>query len=72
MTDRDTCPHCGLSLLDSRPGPSGQQFWLTIGVEEPGVYDGILYWLCPHCSGKWHRWPEGHYLRGRAERYVTS
>ncbi len=43
-----------------------------IGVEIPGVYDGVLYWACPACDRLWHRWPTDHYLRGRAERFVSS
>jgi hypothetical protein len=72
MTDRETCPHCNGSLVDDRPGPTGQRGWRTIGIEVLGVYDGILYWMCPDCSGTWHRWPEGHHLRIRAQGYVAS
>jgi hypothetical protein len=27
----------------------------VIGVEVPGLYDGIAYWACPKCGCKWHR-----------------
>lgn len=31
-----------------------------IGVEDPYLYDGIAYWLCPDCGFKWARWEEPH------------
>jgi hypothetical protein len=43
-----------------------------LGVEVRGKYDGILYWECPDCEHTWHRWPEGHYLRTRADPYVRE
>lgn len=44
----------------------------TIGVQVSAVYDGVLYWRCPDCGGSWHRWPEGHRLRERAQEYIDS
>lgn len=41
-----------------------------IGVEMRGVYDGVLFLECLNCGERWHRWPEGHNLRRRAEPYV--
>lgn len=32
---------------------------LAMGHEEPGVYDGILYWECLFCNGLWHAHPKG-------------
>lgn len=73
------CPHCGADLkgdpipqeaIDAGYYGSATHFRREIGVEVPGVYDGILYWICPDCPGKWHRWPEGHHLRTRAEVYM--
>ncbi|MPZ66207.1 MAG: hypothetical protein GEU83_12060 [Pseudonocardiaceae bacterium] len=77
MTTLDTCPHCGTSQLGSRI-PTEQRlayggashYSRTLGVEIPGVYDGVLYWRCPDCGGRWHRFPPGHHLRQRAEPYV--
>lgn len=76
------CPHCHSSLMgepipqrliDAGYYPRGDtNYSRTIGVEIRGVYDGVLYWQCPDCGGKWHRWPEGHPYRAQAERYVTS
>ena len=37
-----------------------------------GVYDGALFWQRPDCAGRWHRFPEGHSLRERAEGYVDG
>jgi RNase P subunit RPR2 len=60
-----TCPHCAANLTD---GVTSR----VVGVEQPAVYDGVLYWACLDCGGRWHRFPEGHYLRARAERYVLG
>ncbi|WP_370944050.1 hypothetical protein AB5J62_33755 [Amycolatopsis sp. cg5] len=43
-----------------------------LGVEIFGVYDGVLYWECGDCGLRWHRFPSGHYLRSRADRYLAE
>ena len=43
-----------------------------IGVEVRGVYDGMLYYQCPDCGGRWRRFEEGHWLRARAEKYISQ
>lgn len=62
-TERDevkVCSRCGVWI-------EGQ----AIGVEMPfECENGVLYWECPHCGFRWHRWPLGTYYRGRAGRYV--
>jgi hypothetical protein len=39
-----------------------------------GVYDGGLFYAHTRqsggCGAAWHRWPEGHHLRERAEPYL--
>lgn len=50
----------------------GQQYSHAISVEVRGVYDGGLFWMCPKCKGRWHRWPVGHPLWARAERYIDD
>lgn len=56
-----------------RPYHGPPQFYRReILIEISGVYDGGLFFQCPSCDGRWHRWPEGHYLRKRAEYYVSS
>lgn len=72
------CPHCGADLRgDPLPREyvdqglyspdSRTHYSRKIGIEERGVYDGILYWMCPDCGGKWHRWTHNSYLRDKAE-----
>lgn len=29
-----------------------------IGVEVSQIYDGVLFWMCPDCKHRWHRWSE--------------
>jgi formate dehydrogenase maturation protein FdhE len=44
----------------------------VVGVQQRGVYDGVLYFQCSVCQRRWHRFPEGDYLRTKAEPYVTG
>lgn len=52
-------------------GVTPEYYSRTIGIEISGIYDGVLFWQCPDCGGKWHRFPEGDYRRSRADRYVN-
>lgn len=82
MTRLDNCPHCDRSLRGARIpddslGPElrdGQPhfFMRTISVEVSAVYDGGLFYQCPDCGGRWHRWPEGDRLRAEAARFVGA
>jgi len=51
MAEPDGCPEC------EEPD--------YLGYEVLGVYDGVLYWVCPHCGHAWPRFTEG--LGGLAE-----
>lgn len=82
----DECPGCQrdqraqpipedrlLELYGScKPGDPPEYYYHTLGVVERYVYDGVLYWQCPFCAHKWHRWPMGHRLRNRATPYVEE
>lgn len=48
----------------------GREYSHEIGVEIQGVYDGALFWMCPRCEHKRHRWPENDFRHARAERYM--
>ena len=52
-----TCPTCN------------QSDQIT-GVEVSELYDGVLFWRCERCRFRFHRFAEGHYLRGKAEPFV--
>jgi hypothetical protein len=39
--------------------PGTTHYSRMIGVEIRGVYDGVLYWLCPDCGIKWPRFENG-------------
>lgn len=82
--DTDDCPRCGSSLRGAeipreyleqgwygpwKPDDGPRYFSQKIGHEIPGVYDGVLYWACPFCGGKWHRFTDPE-MRRRAEPYV--
>lgn len=47
----DTCPYCNADLRTA----SGRR---EIGHEIQGVYDGVLYWMCPDCSYAWPRFTD--------------
>jgi predicted RNA-binding Zn-ribbon protein involved in translation (DUF1610 family) len=86
MTEAEVCPSCKADLRGKpipeeylRAGHYGEWDGVTprfysriVGIEVRGVYDGVLYWQCPDCGHKWHRWPEGHHLRRKAEYYVAQ
>jgi hypothetical protein len=38
----DACPECA--------------YVAYLGYEVQGVYDGVLYWVCPACGHAWPRW----------------
>lgn len=67
MSEPDLCPLCGADLAYEH---DGKTYSHLIGVEIPGLYDGTLFWQCPFCEGRWHKFPEGHHYRKRAEPYV--
>ncbi len=60
----NVCPHCN---SDQFFGSSLN----TIGMEIWGIYDGVLYWMCPDCGWSWHRWSEGR-LHDVAQGYIDS
>lgn len=64
-----TCPRCG-TVLDYEK--DGHQYSHVIGVEITGIYDGVLFWQCPFCDGRWHRWQPGTRQYERAEEYVSA
>jgi hypothetical protein len=41
-------------------------------VEIRGVYDGGLFYQCPDCGGRWHRWEPGSYQYAQAVPYVNG
>jgi len=55
----DNCPHCNVSLL-AEPVPidslhlyGGIHFKREVGVQVRGFFDGVAYFECPDCKGKW-------------------
>lgn len=68
----EQCPTCYTSLIGSvipnTDPPEHYSLWL--GVEVRGVYDGVLYWECPYCQARFHRFREGTDLWRKAARYV--
>jgi Zn-finger nucleic acid-binding protein len=67
MPKYDLCPLCGANLVYE---VEGKTYSRCIGVEIQGVYDGMLFYQCPDCDGRWHRFPEGDPLHERARKYV--
>lgn len=55
-------------------GKTPQYYSRVIGVEIPGEYDGVLYWMCPDCGSRWHRFSflSTPRLWGAAEEYVRE
>ncbi len=51
--------------------PEDRFYRREIGVQVSGVYDGVLYWMCPDCGHTWHRFAEGTALYNRAEKAMN-
>jgi hypothetical protein len=66
---QQSCPGCNREL---RYYMRGACYSLATLVEIRGVYDGGLFFTDPGCGFAWHRWPKGHHLRQRAEKYVQE
>ena len=71
------CPHCHADLRGGLiPGTGVSQppeyYDRTLSVEIPSLYDGGLFYECPDCGGRWHRWSEGTYQYDRAVPYVDE
>jgi hypothetical protein len=45
-------------------------FRRDIGVEIRGVYDGVLYWMCPDCQKAWQRWTSNDHQFKIAQQYI--
>lgn len=84
---QEVCPHCNAdmrsseipqeSLLKGGYGPweegdPPRYFYRSIMVEIRGVYDGGLFFQCPDCGGRWHRWSVGSDLHTKAQPYVEG
>ena len=73
MGDTKICPNCKEDLTYVVEGTEYSRATL---VEIWGVYDGGLFIAHTRDSGgcgvAWHRWPEGHYLRERAQSYLDQ
>lgn len=71
--ETDRCPACGADLTHV---VRGTQYSRATSVEIRGVYDGGLFYAHTRqsggCGAAWHRWPEGHHLRAKAEPYVSQ
>lgn len=79
MSAPDNCPLCDTDLRGepipekSRHNYGGKtHFKREILIQIQGVYDGGLFYMCPDCGGYFHRFPEGHYLRERAEQHMPT
>lgn len=84
MSDKDTCPVNGCNLQGEPIAVEYLEFYYgdathysrKLGVEIPGVYDGVLYWACPDCGARWHRWSAiselGADMRKAAQPFVDA
>lgn len=78
--DKDMCPHCKADLrgepipqdsIDAGYYGSSTHFSRMIGVEIRGAYDGVLFWMCPDCGVRWHRWKDER-MMARAQPYIDG
>ena len=51
------CPNCKKSWrYEVGLGKKKEVYSHLIGIEDPKLYDGISWWMCPFCKTKWNRW----------------
>lgn len=67
--DDQACRSCGTTFIYQS---EGRTYSREIGVIEPGVYDGVLYWQCPFCKIARHRWQIGSPLRTQADEVLKK
>jgi hypothetical protein len=65
------CPHCDADLAYE---VNGRAYSLAVGVEVPGLYDGVAFWThqINDCGMAWHRWIPGHSINVKADFYVAQ
>lgn len=70
----EQCPTCYHDLRASIiPDTNPPEYYSRIiGVEIRGVYDGTLFWECPFCESRFHRFRQGTDLWRKAEPYVKK
>jgi uncharacterized C2H2 Zn-finger protein len=68
------CPRCAADLREEWVSGDGTRHEgsRVIGVKIRGVYDGVLFYLCPACDDTWNRWSEDHPLFAVAERHMAE
>lgn len=67
------CPVCGKGQGPEIPDRPGEHYSEILAVEIWGVYDGTLFYMCPYCHHKWHRFkPEDGRLYEQACRFVED
>lgn len=64
------CPYCFHNLVGF--SPTGVPYSKVLGVVIDSVHKGVLFWECPHCQGRWHRFRNGTDLHKKAEFYVRE
>ena len=77
----ETCPVSGCDLRGEeikrehleagyygpwKPEDGSRYYSKVIGMEIRGVYDGVLFWICPVCGECWHRFTD-RFMQARAE-----
>lgn len=55
------CPGCG-NTPENNPEK-------IMGVEDPRIYDGVLFWICEDCDVAFARW---HLITRRRQQSVTQ
>lgn len=63
----ESCPKCKVNL---RYVERGRVYSTALGMTVQGSFDGVLFWQCPACKHRWHRWAPGSRLRALAEQHI--
>jgi hypothetical protein len=71
VSEIERCPGCEANLRLGRP-KLFRQATRTLAVYVPHIHECALFWGCPDCGHRWHRWPPGDRLRIAAAPYVGA
>lgn len=65
----EDCPSC---KADLRTSVNGVEYYRTIGMEVRGMYDGVLFWICPDCDHAWPRFVAPDFRAAKSQEFADK
>lgn len=67
----EECPFCHSDMQYEPGNDQGLVGSRLIGMEIQGVYDGMLYWICPDCDVAYQRFSDPG-MRAKAQPFIDQ